>query len=423
MKKYTVVSVSEFWSRKKLKLKVEKVLNDAVNDGFEIIKKIKIISIFLSGVLLGCISCFQNRNFDFVIENVKLFDGNNVFEHANVYVKDGLIAQIDTFKTKIDGKYNYLISGHNKTIIPGLINAHTHPQSRRDLNDAARAGILTVFDLLRIDEDSIPVFKVLGEKANYANYYTAGIGADMPNAVIKHYIQKTNPWAPLTKKGVELFIADRIKSKVDFIKIYQDSRLPEKFSDSIFDKLISEAHKEKLMAVVHSELLKDACYEFKHGADIIAHAWFDSLITNNELKKWEQRNFYIIPTLLVHVSIKKQLNPKSYTLTEEQMINEIGRLYKAGITIVAGSDSPADNLNFTTDFYKELELYARAGMTTIDVLKSATINPSKAFKIKDKGIIKEGLSADFVLINGDLLNDMKKIYEIESVWKKGTRIK
>ena len=37
MKKYTVVSVSEFWSRKRLKLKVEKVLNDAVNDGFEIV--------------------------------------------------------------------------------------------------------------------------------------------------------------------------------------------------------------------------------------------------------------------------------------------------------------------------------------------------------------------------------------------------
>ncbi len=37
MKRYTVVSVSEFWSRKRLKLKVEKVLNDAVNDGFEIV--------------------------------------------------------------------------------------------------------------------------------------------------------------------------------------------------------------------------------------------------------------------------------------------------------------------------------------------------------------------------------------------------
>ena len=37
MKKYTVVSVSEFWSRKRLKQKVEKILDEAVNDGFEIV--------------------------------------------------------------------------------------------------------------------------------------------------------------------------------------------------------------------------------------------------------------------------------------------------------------------------------------------------------------------------------------------------
>jgi hypothetical protein len=37
MKNYSVVSVSELWSRKKLKQKVEKILNDASQDGFEIV--------------------------------------------------------------------------------------------------------------------------------------------------------------------------------------------------------------------------------------------------------------------------------------------------------------------------------------------------------------------------------------------------
>lgn len=380
-------------------------------------------SVFLISILLVCISCSPKKDYDFVVEDVKLFDGNRVFEHANVYVKNGLIAKIDTFKIEIDCKYKYLINGNNKTLIPGLINAHTHPQSRKDLNDAAKAGILTMMDLLRIVEDSIPVFKSLGETSNYANYFSSGIGADMPNAVIKSYIQEPNPYAPLTKKDVELFIADRIKNKVDFIKIFQDSRLKEKFSDSIFDKIISEVHKNKLLAIVHSETLKDTRYEFQHGADIIAHGWIDSLITDDELSKWKQREFYIIPTLLVHTSVKKQFNPKSYTLTEEQIIGEIGRLYKGGITLLAGSDSPADNLNFTTDFYKELELYVKAGMSPIDALKTATINPAKAFKLKDKGIIKEGTSADLALVDGDLLNDITKLNKVEAVWKKGARIR
>ncbi len=37
MKKFSVISVSELWSKKKLALKVEKVLNESSNDGFEIV--------------------------------------------------------------------------------------------------------------------------------------------------------------------------------------------------------------------------------------------------------------------------------------------------------------------------------------------------------------------------------------------------
>jgi len=381
------------------------------------------ISILLTSILLGFISCTPKKDYDFVVENVKLFDGNRVFEHANVYVKNGLIAKIDTLKTDIECNYNYLIDGKNKTLIPGLINAHTHPQSRKDLYDAAKAGILTMMDLLRIVEDSIPIFKSLGETSNYPYYFSSGIGADMPNGVIKLYTQETNQHAPLTKKNVESFVADRIKNKVDFIKILHDSRLPEKFSDSIFDKLINEVHKNKLLAIVHSELLRDARFEFQHGADIIGHGWVDSLITNNEMEKWKQRDFYIIPTLYLHTKVKKKLNLKSYALSEEQIIGEIGKLHKAGITIVAGTDAPADNLNFTTDFYKELQLYVRAGMQPIDALKTATINAAKAFKLSDIGIIKENISADFVLVNGDILNNINEIKKIETVWKKGIKIK
>ncbi len=379
-------------------------------------------------ILIGCILLLSFtfpivESYDFVIEDVKLFDGNKVVEHATIYIKDGLIASIDSVKTSLNCKYNYRINGHNKTLIPGLINAHVHIQSREDLTKSANAGILTVMELLRLQEDSIPVYKILSDSANFPYFYTSGIGADMPDAVIKRFIQKLNPYAPTTIKDVDTFISDRVNKKVDFIKILQDSRLPQKFSDSLFDKLISETHKNNLLAIVHSETLRDARYEFNHGADIIAHGWIDSLITDDELSKWKERPFYVIPTLLVHLSVKKQLNPKSYTLTAEQISGEIGRLHKAGITLLAGLDSPNDNLNFTTDFYKELALYVRAGLSPLEALKTATVNPAKAYKLKDKGEIKVGTSADLVLVNGDLLSDINKLNNVASVWKKGIKIR
>ncbi len=383
------------------------------------IKKIILLFAILPGFAFGA----PKYNYDLIIKHVKLFDGNKVTALANIYVRNGVIQRIDTNLDVINVSSKYTIDGSNKTLIPGLINAHTHPQSRNDLDDAAKAGILTVMDLLRIVEDSIPVFKSLNKKTNCADYYTSGIGADMPNAVIKFYINQVNPWAPLTIQEVQDFVAERIENKVDFIKIFQDSRLPEKFSDSLFDQLIFEVHKNNLLAVVHAEILGDARYAFNHGANILAHGWVDSLISNNDLEHWKQREFYIIPTLLVHIRGKKDLNAKTSTLSESEMIAEIGKIHKAGIRLLAGSDSPADHLNFTTDFYKELALYADAGLSPLDVLKTATIYPAQAFKLKDKGIIKEGISADFVLIDGDLLSDISKLNSIEAVWKKGIRIK
>jgi len=361
--------------------------------------------------------------YDLIIKHVKLFDGNNVTTQANIYVKNGLIQRIDSNSDVINVSSKYKIDGKNKTLIPGLINAHTHPQSRNDLGDAAKAGIMTVMDLLRIVEDSIPVFKSLNKSAMYADYYTSGIGADMPHAVIQFYINQVNPWAPLTIQEVQDFVEERIKNKVDFIKIFQDSRLPEKFSDSLFDQLIHDVHKNNLIAIVHAEILRDARYAFNHGANILAHGWVDSLITKADLENWKQREFYVIPTLLVHIRGKKNVNAKSSTLSESAMIAEIGKIHKAGIRLLAGSDSPADHLNFTTDFYKELALYVEAGLSPMDALKTATIYPAQAFKLKDKGIIKEGISADFILIDGDLLSDISKLNSVEAVWKKGIRIK
>ena len=74
----------------------------------------------------------------------------------------------------------------------------------------------------------------------------------MPDAVIKFYINSLNPFAPKNIKEVESFLVDRIKNKADFIKIFQDSRLPQKFADTLFDAITKETHKQKLLAVVHA---------------------------------------------------------------------------------------------------------------------------------------------------------------------------
>ena len=52
-----------------------------------------------------------------------------------------------------------------------------------------------------------------------------------------------------------------------------------------------------------------------------------------------------------------------------------------------------------------------------------SVNPAKAFKLKDKGVIREGVSADFVLVTGNLLSDISKLNSIAAVFKNGLSIR
>ena len=104
------------------------------------------------------------------------------------------------------------------------------------------------------------------------------------------------------------------------------------------------------------------------------------------------------------------------------MKKELLSIYEAGIPILAGTDPPNHKINYGSDLFKELELFVEIGISEIDALRSATSNISRAFNLKDKGFVKEGLLADLVLIKGDPTTNIKDIYNIVRVWKNGSVI-
>jgi len=83
----------------------------------------------------------------------------------------------------------------------------------------------------------------------------------------------------------------------------------------------------------------------------------------------------------------------------------IKKLYDNGIQLVAGSDGmPA----FT--IYRELELYAQAGIPNAEVLKIATLDSAGVVGVADQtGSIEPGKVADLVLLDGNPLEDISAI--------------
>jgi imidazolonepropionase-like amidohydrolase len=96
---------------------------------------------------------------------------------------------------------------------------------------------------------------------------------------------------------------------------------------------------------------------------------------------------------------------------EAENLAVIGALYKAGVPIVAGSDTGL--VGYGLD--RELELYVQAGMTTIAAIQSATSVAARAMKLDgDSGTIEAGKRADMILING---NPVENIHDIRKVSK------
>jgi hypothetical protein len=102
-----------------------------------------------------------------------------------------------------------------------------------------------------------------------------------------------------------------------------------------------------------------------------------------------------------------------YEKSYAKMIEFTGRMYKAGIPLVAGTDALA---GFTLQ--RELELYVQAGMTPAQVLQIATYNGAKYARVlDDRGVIMQGKRADLILVDGDPTENISDIRNVALVVK------
>ena len=85
-----------------------------------------------------------------------------------------------------------------------------------------------------------------------------------------------------------------------------------------------------------------------------------------------------------------------YRASFKKELELVGRMHKAGVPIVAGTDGSGIEL------VRELELYVEAGFSNVDALRAATIVPATMVGAEGHtGRIAVGWDADLVLVEGD----------------------
>jgi hypothetical protein len=102
-------------------------------------------------------------------------------------------------------------------------------------------------------------------------------------------------------------------------------------------------------------------------------------------------------------------------LTKELSI--LGILHRAGITIVAGTDQSVPGHSV----YREIELYVQAGFSPQEALQAASIIPARVMGLeKELGTIEKGKRADLIIVNGNPLEDIHNIRNVEFVITNGS---
>ena len=103
-----------------------------------------------------------------------------------------------------------------------------------------------------------------------------------------------------------------------------------------------------------------------------------------------------------------------YRKSYGKMVELVGKLHKAGVPILAGTDGAGIEL------IRELEIYQQAGFTPAEALQSATILPARVVGAdKRTGSIAVGKEADMVLVDGDPSRELGALRRVLTVVSDG----
>ena len=101
------------------------------------------------------------------------------------------------------------------------------------------------------------------------------------------------------------------------------------------------------------------------------------------------------------------------------LVDVTARMHKDRVQLVAGTDAAGPRL-VAFSLHQELAVFVRAGLSPLEALQTATLNPAIAFhRIGDLGAVEPGKLADLVLLDANPLDNIENTKHINAVIQDG----
>ncbi len=413
----------------------------------------------------------QDRPQFTILRADRLFDGTGAkqLEAAAMLIDGDKLTAIGSASEirQPDGAPVEVIDYGNATILPGLVDVHTHMMGYGDgtLGD----------DVAKDDDDML----LLRAAKNARHALHSGVTTARENGAknsvgfsLKEGIRRglaSGPrmvvsGRPLTITGGHMWycgseadgeeevrseVRHLIKEGADFIKIMATGGSTRSSFANLASYSVSElraandeAHRFGKLTATHCASAAGVANSLEAGIDMIIHCVFNDefghyLWRQDLADQLAAAGAWVNPTLHVVRSgvwaVEERIKQTGGTDAErsrleaskqalENRMAATGRLAKMGVGVTAGSDSPWSNYA-PGQFVQEIELMAESGLTNSEALVSAMSAAAESVGVGDKaGSLAEGRQADVLVVEGNPVKDIAKLWQVRDVFQAGDRV-
>lgn len=357
----------------------------------------------------------------------------------------------------------------DSTILPGLVDGHTHMMA---------PGDGTHGDITGNEQDDVLLMRAL---QNARTFLHAGVTTARENGAknkvgfsLKEGIQmglSEGPEMVISGRpititgghfwycgseadgvdGVRTEVRKLVKEGADFIKImatggstWSSDPLKPSYTLEEMTVIADEAHRFGRLTAAHCASMQGIKNALDAGVDMIIHCVFEDetgMYEFNEplaeqlaaAKAWVNPTLHVVQAGIDHterigynrgwLTKEEQASIDSSKASLETRNESVSKLTKMGVRMIAGSDSPWGAYP-PGEFVKEMVALTKAGLSNTEALVTGMSHAAESIAVGDQaGTLAVGRPGDVLVVGGDPTTDLNALWDVKDVYKSSLRIK
>ena len=372
-----------------------------------------------------------------------------------IVVEDGKIISVGS-DTDAPPEGAKVIDLSDKTVLPGLIDAHTHitfdpkfgydrlaisvPREALIGAKNARITLLAGFTTIRnvgatefadiALRDAINAGDVPGPRIDASGPALSITGGHCDDNLLPYGWHATEIGVADGVENVQHKVREVIKYGADVVKICAtggvlslgDNPQHSQYTQAELNAIVADAHRLGRKVAAHAHGAEGIRWSAEAGVDSIEHG---SYIDDAAIAAMKQHGTYLVPTLylsdwFLENAPKMNVPPSMLAKGKEVMPaarKNIAHAFASGVKVGFGTDAAVYPHGLNA---REFAVMVKLGLTPLQAIQAATINDADLLGWSDKvGVLEPGRYADIIAVEGDPLADITTLERVKFVMKGG----